>query len=68
MKKTATIISYHVFGTKNTNAIEITYKGKQLHHFMNNGMSLLISRLPSPGANNRGLLILKSCIINGAIL
>ena len=37
MKKTATIISYHVFGTKNTNAIEITHKGKQLHHFMNNG-------------------------------
>ena len=37
MKKTATIISYHVFGTKNTNAVEITYKGKQLHHFMNNG-------------------------------
>ena len=37
MKKTATIISYHVFGTKNTNAIEITYKSKQLHHFMNNG-------------------------------
>ena len=36
MKKTATIISYHVFGTKNTNAIEITHKGKQLHHFMNN--------------------------------
>ena len=36
MKKTATIISYHVFGTKNTNAIEITYKGKQLHRFMNN--------------------------------
>ena len=35
--KTATIISYHVFGTKNTKAISITYKGKQLHHFMNNG-------------------------------
>ena len=26
MKKTATIISYHVFGTKNTNAIDITYR------------------------------------------
>lgn len=35
--KTATIISYHVFGTKHTKAIDITYKGKQLHHFMNNG-------------------------------
>ena len=34
--KTATIISYHVFGTKNTNAIEITYKGRQLYRFMNN--------------------------------
>ena len=36
MKKTATIISYHVFGTKSTKAISITHKGKQLHHFMNN--------------------------------
>ena len=35
--KTATIISYHVFSTKNTNAIEITYRAKQLFHFMNNG-------------------------------
>ena len=34
--KTATIISYHVFGTKNTNAIEITCKGRQLYRFMNN--------------------------------
>jgi len=34
--KTATIISYHVFGTKSTKAICITYRGKQLHHFMNN--------------------------------
>ena len=34
--KTATIISYHVFGTKNTKAIDITYRAKQLYHFMNN--------------------------------
>lgn len=34
--KTATIISYHVFGTKGTKAISINYRNKQLYHFMNN--------------------------------
>lgn len=34
--KTATIVSYHVFGTKNTKSCDVCYKGKRLHNITAN--------------------------------
>lgn len=58
-KKTATILIHHVFGTKSTIFVSVSYRGYQLWHSMQNESISTMLKLARDWATNEGFTHVK---------